>query len=340
MSIKPILILAAAASLFAAVADSAAHPATANLPYMIKNHEVRMTADVKFGIGGIEFTKHESPARYRELLLDIYEPVQPNQGLPRPALILAFGGAYQRGTRKDDFVDEGGHSNTSISEYCREFARRGYVCFSIDYRLMPEDPDPGVTPTIPPGAQFDFERINVVRGLMKLPPTNLEAVVREMEAATDDMSRAVYFVRAQSKTYNIDVNRIAIGGFSAGANTALNTGFAERAPVAAVVALSGAFAPSVVENFIGTTSGEPALLLYLGENDLPDLLADLPTTEKRLKEVGAASQIVRIPGAGHFYPRTSSVIAADGSKTTVEELMAGFLYDHLKLAANKKSPVK
>jgi acetyl esterase/lipase len=299
--------------------------------FLAKTHDVKVTEDVKFGDGGVGFAQGASAPGFRDLLVDVYQPADPGSDA-RPALILAFGGAHQRGSRKNDFVAENGQYNTSISEYCREFARRGYVCFAIDYRLMPEDPTPGETPTIAAEDSFDFERINVVRGFMKLPPANREMVVRAIEAATDDMTRAASFVRAQSRRFNIDVNRIAIGGFSAGANTAMNSGFAERSPVAAVVALSGAFTPSAIAHFITVEPKTPPLLLFMGENDLPDLTVMLPTTVERLQKAGAAYDIVRVPRAGHFYPRTAKVPGRDGTQISVEDRMAEFLYTHLRLA--------
>lgn len=316
-------------SLAAVVA--ATHGALAAQRFVDKTFEVKVTEGVKFGIGEVGWSKNPTAPETTPLFLDVYEPVQ-DAGPPRPALILAHGGSYHRGTRKTDEVDEGGNRNTSIAEYCREFARRGYVCFSIDYRLMQDDPGPGVTPTLPENATFAVDRINHVRKLLKLPPTDSAAMIREIEAATDDFTLAVSFVRARSAFYNVDPNRIAGGGFSAGANTAQNAAYAERTPLAAVVSLSGAFVVGVPERFITGAPGEPPLLWFMGEKDLPDLADALPSATTRLKSVGAAFEVVRIPGATHFYPRTASVAALDGSATTVEDRIADFLYRHLKLS--------
>jgi predicted esterase len=301
------------------------------LSYRHKRYSVRRTADVKFGVGGIGFSTTSGALRYRDLLLDIYEPIG-NDDSERPALILAFGGAFHRGSRVDDMVQEGEHRNTPISEYCHEFARRGYVCFSIDYRLMQEAPDPGSTPTLPAGIALNTERVNYVRGLLGLAPCTQQDMAFEIEAATDDMTLAVSFVRARSRHFNIDANRIAIGGFSAGAIIALNAALAERVAVAAVLALSGRISMATANQFVRHAKDGPALLMFIGENDLPAMLEDLDAPTRHLSQLGIPTQVVRIANATHFYLRSAQVKAPDGTPSDVETSIADFLYTHLRLA--------
>ncbi|MDR3454915.1 MAG: alpha/beta hydrolase [Rhodoferax sp.] len=304
--------------------------AESSVPYLGKTREVRVTENVKYGVGGVDYSPATGPARYRDLMLDIYEPAEKTVR-PRPALIMAFGGAFHRGSKGAE-VFEGEHPSTAVAEYCHEFARRGYVCFSIDYRLMQEAPDPGVTPTMPPGTPLNLDRVNYVRSLLGLPPCTQQMMADEIEAATDDMSQAVAFVRSRAHALGVDVNRVAIGGFSAGAIMALNAALAERAPVAAVVALSGRVSMSTAEAHVTGTRGEPSILMFVGQNDLPAMLENLDGPAQHMKQMGLPCQIVRIAGADHFYLRTVSVTADDGTTTDVENLMAGFLYKHLKLA--------
>jgi predicted esterase len=302
-----------------------------DLPYLAKRYSVSITEDIKFGSAGVDFSDQEGARRLRDLKLDMYQPVDAGQQR-RPALIMAFGGAFHRGSRKTDVIEEGEHRNTAISEYCNLFAQRGYVCFSIDYRLMQEAPDPGDTPTLARDAIFNTDRVNYVRGLLGLAPCTQQDMRYEIEAGTDDMSRAIAFVRARSHALGIDVTRIAIGGFSAGAIIALNAAYAERSPAAAVVALSGRISMSTAKACIDGASNEPALLIFIGENDLPVMLHDLEGPAAHMTQMGIANQVAMIKGATHFYPSSARVLDEHGVATDVETLMASFLYRHLRLA--------
>lgn len=300
-------------------------------PYLDRIYDVDVEPDVTYGFAGVGYRRPGGAARHRELKLDIYRP-RTEQGAPRPALILAFGGAFHRGSKGAE-VFEGENPSTAIAEYCREFARRGYVCFSIDYRLMQEDPDPGVTPFLLPDQPQSRDRIDVVRGILGLPPSTPQMMADTLEAATDDMSTAVAFVRSRSQAFGVDVSRIAIGGFSAGAIIALNSAFAERAPVAAVVALSGRIAGATLQTYVLSGSKNPAALLYFGESDLPAIRGGHDEMRTHLTRVGVDNQFVTISGANHFYLRTDVVTRSDGSVTDVETLMAEFLCTRLRLSA-------
>jgi predicted esterase/ketosteroid isomerase-like protein len=293
-------------------------------PFMDKTHAVECQTDVVYGVGGVDYDRATGAARYRDLKLDIYRPRDAGDQ-PRPALILAFGGAFHRGSKSEE-VFEGEAASTSMAEYCREFARRGYVCFSIDYRLMQEAPHPGFTPFLPEGLTYTTERLDYVRGLLGLPPSTPQMLKDTLESSADDMSMAVAFVRSQARTFGVDVTRIAIGGFSAGAVMALNAAYAERAPVAAVVSISGRAAMPVLRRHVTDGPAAPPLLQFHGENDLPDIASAQDGMRTFMAEAGMDSRFVVVPGSGHFYRRTQAV---DG--TDVETLIATFLHDKLRL---------
>jgi predicted esterase len=223
-----------------------------------------------------------------------------------------------------------------MADYCREFARRGYVCFSIDYRLMQEAPDPGVTRFLLAGQPQNTDRIDFVRNILGLPPCTPQMMADTLEAATDDMTKAINFVRNRSHAYGVDVTRIACGGFSAGAAIALNSAFAERAPVAAVVALSGRIAGPTMDTYLADGAIAPAALLFHGERDLPVILGGIAEMRDHFNRVGIANRFVQVAGADHFYQRTAKVARVDGRSCDVETTMAEFLHDELRLAGTVK----
>jgi poly(3-hydroxybutyrate) depolymerase len=123
------------------------------------------------------------------LKLDFYEPAG-DTATKRPLLIWVHGGSFQVGTKTD----------ADMVAFSQRFARKGYVCASIDYRL----------------GFFPIDSANAVK-----------AVVR----ATQDLKSAIRFFykdRQTTNTYKIDTNHIYIGGSSAGAITALHVAYLDN----------------------------------------------------------------------------------------------------------------
>jgi predicted esterase len=303
----------------------------APVPFLTSREAVRVTRDVAYAEAGVGFVSGKGASAHRQLRLDIYEP-ETHSGPPRPALVLAFGGAFHRGSKEtDEFGDQDGMS-TPVAEYCRLFAERGYVCFCIDYRLTQEKPDPGFTPVLLPGEAMNKDRVNVVRGMLGLPPATDEELANGIEGATDDMVKAISFVRSRSRAYGVDISRIAIGGFSAGAVISLYAAFVERAPVAAVVSLSGRISKAGREIGMTGAPDEPAVLMFVGERDLPVIAEEADDTEAHMTRVGLRQNLIRLAGATHFYPKSTPIPAVRGlAADDVETAIAAFLYETLRL---------
>lgn len=109
----------------------------------------------------------------------------------RPLIILAHGGAFLFGNKTD------------MRSLCEEYARHGYVCASIDYRLYPI--------------------------LLGFPDS--AKVVEIAFNAISDMKAAVRYFRLHadtSNTFRIDPNKIFVGGMSAGAIMALHVGILDK----------------------------------------------------------------------------------------------------------------
>jgi para-nitrobenzyl esterase len=127
-----------------------------------------------------------------DLFMDIVQPKGDTLS-KRPVIVWAFGGGFIQGRREDMRV------------FCQLYARKGYVCVSIDYRLwsyfaggFPDSTQ--VTPVIV-GAMHD-----------------MKAAIRLLRSTA---------TAANGNPYRIDVNNIIAGGVSAGAITAMLVGHAD-----------------------------------------------------------------------------------------------------------------
>jgi len=193
------------------------------------------------------------------LTLDIYEPTG-DTVTARPAIVWVHGGSFTTGDKTSpELVDE---ANT--------FASKGYFNVSINYRLEPGGCTPGT------------------------PQSVCIAAIGE---ALADAQTAVRFLRANAATYGIDPSRIATGGSSAGAITALNVGFSSSedpsAAVGAAVSLSGAAL------FVTIDSGDAPSLDFHGTADplVPYPLA--VNTQNLAVAAGLDSFLTTWVGAGH-----------------------------------------
>lgn len=140
----------------------------------------------------------------QKLRFNFYEP-QGDTLEKRPLIIWAFGGSFLFGDKL----------SPDIVRLSNEFAERGYTCAAIDYRLF-------------------------------FYPINQEQTLKAVVRAVHDMRAAVRFFRKDALTdniYNIDPDRIFVGGVSAGGITAVQVGYlnlTEEIP-AAIAADSSAF---------------------------------------------------------------------------------------------------
>ena len=129
------------------------------------------------------------------LRLDIYEPVG-DTAEHRPVIVWIHGGGFTGGSRR------------SHRDVATAYARLGYVTASVDYRT-----DPG-------------NQCGAVRDRSIADPdvlvTETERCERTLQAAQDDVALAIAWLRSHATEYRIDSTRIAVGGFSAGAVTAIN----------------------------------------------------------------------------------------------------------------------
>jgi len=222
---------------------------------------------------------------------------------PVPAVVLAFGGAFHRGSKEDDsFPTAGAHGpNTAMAEYCRRFAAEGLACFSIAYRLAGEDPDPGTTPVLTQPDNVPLGRIAQVREIMGLPPTTPRQMAGVVEAAIDDMAAAARAVAARAAEFNIDPTRMVLGGWSAGGRAAVYAAYAEGVPCVGVLSLSGLMAQEDIAAHMAPGRPHPPLLMILAEQDIGYLRENAPPMVQAMRERGCDARLVGVPGRDHWY---------------------------------------
>ena len=116
--------------------------------------------------------------------------------LKRPLIIWVHGGGFKYGTKR----------SAGTPRWSRDFARKGYVCAAINYRLSKKRP------------------------LAKFPD-----LVEGCSDAVDDVKMAVDYFRKNAAKYRIDPNRIILGGNSAGGMIALQAVYSSSAEMADLI---------------------------------------------------------------------------------------------------------
>lgn len=173
-----------------------------------------------------------------DLRMDVYTP-HGDTATDRPAMVWVHGGWFVAGDK------------ASMADDATYLAQRGWVAVSINYRLNP-------------GAAW----VGLSYDQLVSDPDFIATIYK----AYADTRTAVTFLRTNAASYGIDPERIATGGYSAGAVTALNTAFwpvrfkgegtpADPGHVRAAVSLAGTTAPGFIE------VGEAPVMMAHGSRD-------------------------------------------------------------------------
>ncbi len=296
----------------------------------------RVNTDVPYGQGSVMVNGSKTDM---ELTMDVYYPSDLSTEA-MPAVILTHGGSFHRGHPRIPYVGLGGQT-TTMSQYAMRYAEAGFVAFTIRYRLAPDNP---VVDHYEGYGESDLEldffltdeairQGNIIRSQMGLEPFHRGNVVELMKnavlAATEDLRTAVRHVKARHQDYQIDPERIALAGFSAGAVSAINVGYGLQEGVVAVVANSGY--PSVLNmnRLLDSESELPAGLFFLAQSDYPVVDSELKPFLAQLSELKADYSFSWVPGHGHFYPSGVTSLGSDGSQMSVEQRSLEFLQEQL-----------
>lgn len=297
----------------------------------------KVTTDVIFGQGKILKDGKETT---KDLWMDVYYPVE-KSNRPRPAVILTYGGSFHRGNPRVPYVGLGAQT-TTMSQYAMRYAEEGYVCFTITYRVAPDNPVIGPYEGFTEddldasffGSPAAVEQVNTIRGQMGLEELTSESAPEILKdaviAAAEDLRTAIRHVKKSSNKYNVDPKRIAIGGFSAGAVTSLNVAFGMQEEVAAVFSNSGSPWVFNMDKLLPNASDLPPALLFVSQNDYPVIMVSVGPFLKQLEANGVEYSFNWVPGFGHFYPSGATSLANDGTQMSVEQRTILFLKDKLQ----------
>ena len=182
-----------------------------------------------------------------QLRLDVYQPTG-DARTSRPVLVWIHGGGFTGGNR------------SMVADLSIDYARLGYVTATISYRLDPGNQCSQVQAGWYTGEQLIVEQARCERGIL---------------AARDDAASAIAWLRANAVTFGLDTTRVAVGGSSAGAITALHVGQTLNTPgnpppadvqVSAVLAMSGC---NYLEGSIDAADPPIAVLASGGDRVVP-----------------------------------------------------------------------
>ena len=215
----------------------------------------------------------------QDLDLDLFEPTG-DTAAARPVLIWAHGGGFTSGSK----------TSALIRREALAFARRGYVTASIGYRLG------------------DAEDLTAVNNAVR----DMRTAIRWFRANADPTGGTVDF--PLGRDLRIDAERIAVGGYSAGAVMALTVGYQVDDPspgsnqgwpssASAAVSISGA-------GFGNATAEDPPAIFFHGDQDTrvqyDNGFSGFSAVETcdRARTAGLDCIFRTFPGVGHGVPGT------------------------------------
>ena len=163
------------------------------------SYQVKYTSGVVYGKGLTHESLNSEKASEMDLLLDIYQPE--NSESNRPALVLIHGGGFKGGSRRTNNFQQMGNY----------FASRGWVVFSISYRLLKHK---GTVPK--EWKQFGED----VQG----QSPKRKAQIMAIYPALRDSKAALRWIAANANEFRINMDYLTVLGSSAGAFSAIGIG--------------------------------------------------------------------------------------------------------------------
>lgn len=206
-------------------------------------------------------------------LLDLYLPQAQKTEKPLPVIVFIHGGGFTGG-------DKG------LTELCINLAAEGFAVASINYTLTLKYKK----------AEGTSGTANMSKGI---PKNGFHPLLNEaIQTASADAVKALTWIKNNSSKYNLDSNKVAISGGSAGAITALYTTYVSNQKVIKIKAVIDLWGG--LENVDLIKKGAVPLLIYHGDLDKLINVDFAYALKKRMEEIGSTkSEIHIMEGKGH-----------------------------------------
>ena len=269
------------------------------------------------------------------LLLDVYQP-QGAEG-NRPAIVVIHGGGFTGGSRS-------GWRPVSQAEY---FASRGWVAFSIDYRLLS---DFGTVPQEWADSVFSAVADSVEMAQL--------AQAMAIYPAHRDAKAALRWVAAHAEDYSINMDYLTVGGGSAGAINSVGVSVTEltdftdeltvaQDPTLATTHLGQNYEVQTILDFWGAPTsvnlwegvygvdrfdpGDPPLFIAHGTADSTVVFSNGEMLQETWENHGIPHAFYPLEGAGHG-PWDATVPDDNGNPQTLFELAFDFIVEQQALS--------
>lgn len=152
---------------------------------------VELLADISYAQGYVDRSAKGETFAQTTLRLDILRPTD-NPSPNKPAILMIHGGGFESGSRKDE----------DLVALADRFASEGYVCFLTDYRLKDDNPP----------APADY---------------SITPITAAVHASFVDANAALRFIQANHVQYEVNPDRVAVFGESAGGVAAFAMGLTQ-----------------------------------------------------------------------------------------------------------------
>lgn len=275
-SALPALVVAVFAGLLSFAGNLSAQNQVRHVPWATPYYTYQLQSDVVYAQG-----KVNGGNSVKNLTLDLYIPDVPppvNGVTKLPLMVMIHGGGFSIGSK----------TNPNILLSAPDFAQRGWLVASINYRLMSDNPVPSAR----------MQPLYNAAGGASAPLQTRTAI-----SAVDDTLAALDFLQARG---DVHAPWTTLWGSSAGAVTTLITAYClddygiARPPVAAVVDVAGGMGDCPVGTpFDDPTGSDPVLMVVHGTNDPTVLYSEAVAIQNWAVSAGLPLDFQPVAGAGH-----------------------------------------